>query len=161
MKSFFDPVLAGSSMLHGPNPTKTRFILKHKLRTLQYLRAHGILQNSNPSILCGSWARWRERYIRLLSSSSSVPSICGRMYRRNLSGRRLRLICDRNYLLLEYLPSLENWSTLTQPAPQNWIYSVSKEALCHYLEGQQRSLNDRRRIFTECKGYANKLWHVQ
>ena len=30
-----------------------------------------------------------------LSSSSSVPSICGRMYRRNLSGRRLRLICDR------------------------------------------------------------------
>ena len=38
-------------LLHGPNPTKTRFILKYKLRTLQYLRAHGILQNSNPSIL--------------------------------------------------------------------------------------------------------------
>ena len=48
MKSFFGPALAGSPMLHGvgPNPTKTRFILKHKLRTLQYLRAHGILQNS-------------------------------------------------------------------------------------------------------------------
>ena len=41
-------------MLHGPNPTKTRFILKHTLRTLQYLRAHGSLQNSNPSTLCGS-----------------------------------------------------------------------------------------------------------
>ena len=35
-----------------------------------------------------------------LSSSSSVPSICGRMYRRKLSERRLRLICDRHYLLL-------------------------------------------------------------
>ena len=35
-----------------------------------------------------------------LSSSPSVPSICGRMYRRKLSERRLRLICDRHYLLL-------------------------------------------------------------
>ena len=61
-----------------------------------------------------------------LSSSPSVPSICGRMFRRNLSGQRLRLICDRHYLLLEYLTILENWSTLTQPAPQTWIYSVSK-----------------------------------
>ena len=51
------------SMLQGPNPTKTRVILKHKLRTLQYLRAYGILQNSNPSILCGSWARSREHDI--------------------------------------------------------------------------------------------------
>ena len=52
MKSFFGPVLAGSPMLHSPNLTKTRFILKRKLGTLQYLRAHGILQNSNPSIEC-------------------------------------------------------------------------------------------------------------
>ena len=44
MKNFFGPVLAGSPMLHGPNPTKTRFILKYKHRTLQYLRAHGIFQ---------------------------------------------------------------------------------------------------------------------
>ena len=29
-------------VLHGPNLTKTRSILKHKLRTLQYLRAHQI-----------------------------------------------------------------------------------------------------------------------
>ena len=35
-----------------------------------------------------------------LSSSPSVPSICGRMYRRKLSERRLRLICDRHYLLV-------------------------------------------------------------
>ena len=34
------------------------------------------------------------------SSSPSVLSICGRMYRRKLSERRLRLICDRHYLLL-------------------------------------------------------------
>ena len=62
-----------------------------------------------------------------LSSSPSVPSICGKLYQRNLSGRRLRLICDRHYLLLEYFASLENCgSTLTQPGPQNWIYSVSK-----------------------------------
>ena len=47
-----------------------------------------------------------------LSSSASVPSICRRMYQRNLSGRWLRLICDRHYLLLEYLASLWNWSTL-------------------------------------------------
>ena len=31
-------------LLHGPNPAKTRFILKHKLRTLQCLRAHGIFR---------------------------------------------------------------------------------------------------------------------
>ena len=61
-----------------------------------------------------------------LSSSPNVLSICERMYRRKLSGRRLRSICDRHYLLLEYFASLENWSTLTQPALQNWIYSVSK-----------------------------------
>ena len=62
-----------------------------------------------------------------LSTSPSVPSICGKMYGRKLSGRWLRLICDRhNYLLLEYLESLENWSILMQPAPQNWIYSISK-----------------------------------
>ena len=36
---------------------------------------------------------------------------------------------------------------------------VLKEAFCHYLEGQQMNLNGRRRIFTECKGYANELWH--
>ena len=44
----------------------------------------------------------------LLSSSSSVPSISGRMYQRSLSGRRQRLISDSHYLLLEYLASLEN-----------------------------------------------------
>ena len=43
-----------------------------------------------------------------LSFSASVPSICGRMYRVKLSGRRLRLICNRHYLFLEYLASLEN-----------------------------------------------------
>ena len=44
-----------------------------------------------------------------LPSSPSVPSICRKMYRRKLSGGRLRLICHRRYcLLLEYLASLEN-----------------------------------------------------
>ena len=43
-----------------------------------------------------------------LSSSPTVPSICGRVYQRNLSGWRLRLICDCHCLLLEYLTSLEN-----------------------------------------------------
>ena len=44
----------------------------------------------------------------LLSSSPSVPSICGRMYQRSLSGRRQQLISDSHYLLLEYLANLEN-----------------------------------------------------
>ena len=59
----------------------------------------------------------------LLSYTLSVPSICGRMYQRNLSGRRLWLISDSHYLLLEYRPR-KSWK-LT-PAPQNWIYSLSK-----------------------------------
>ena len=44
----------------------------------------------------------------LLSSSPSVPSICRKVYQKKLSGRRLRLISDSHYLLLEYLSSLEN-----------------------------------------------------
>ena len=31
-------------------------------------------------------------------------------------------------------------------------YPSTKEALCHYLEGQQTNLKGRRRIFTQCKG---------
>ena len=48
-----------------------------------------------------------EDFLRL-SSSPSVPSTCGRTYRRNLSERRLQLICDRHNLLLEYHASHEN-----------------------------------------------------
>ena len=44
----------------------------------------------------------------LLSSSPDVSSICGRMYQRNFSGRRLQLINDSHCLLLEYLASLDN-----------------------------------------------------
>ena len=38
----------------------------------------------------------------------TTNDISVRMHRRKLSGRRLRLICDRHYLVLEYLESLEN-----------------------------------------------------
>ena len=43
----------------------------------------------------------------LLPSSPSVPSICRKVYQKKLSGRRLRLISDSHYFLLEYLSSLQ------------------------------------------------------
>ena len=100
----------------------------------------------------------------LLSSSPSVPSICRRVWQKKLSGRRLRLISDSHYLLLEFGVSLKSGELInfnaTCTSKLDWqLVQLLKGAFCHYLEGQQTNLNGRRRISIECKGCANELWH--
>ena len=95
----------------------------------------------------------------LLPSSLAFHRSAG-VYQKKLSGRRLRLISDSHYLLLGVsLKSGEliNFNATCTSKLDLQLIQVLKGAFCHYLEGQPTNLNGRRRIFTECKGYANEL----
>ena len=103
----------------------------------------------------------RNKNLRL-SSSPSVTSICGRIYGRNLSGRRLRLIFADHHNFFFGI-SRKSWelinlnATLTSKLDLQCI-QVLKEAICHFSEGQQTNVNGRRSIFTECNG---GVWQLQ
>ena len=92
----------------------------------------------------------------LLSSSPSVPSIiCERMYQKNLSGRQPLFtfgVSRKSWVLINFNATYTSKLDLQ-------LIQVLKEAFCHYLESQQTNVNDSRRIFTECKGYANEPCH--
>ena len=84
----------------------------------------------------------------LLSSSPSVPSICRKVYQKELSGRRLRLIRETLFTFGVSLKSGEliNFNATCTSKLDLQLIQVLKGAFCHYLEGQQTNLNGRRRI---------------
>ena len=68
------------------NPTKARFIFKAQTPYFT-ISEH---MNSNPSMLCGSWARWRER-----DTTCHAPYICKKgVFLSNKGIRKGSFICE-------------------------------------------------------------------